>query len=253
LVWWIGAHLVVEREWACDEEVVRLGSRPRVYAEGILKTCEFSAKSPLACVSGVTGSDIKKRIEAIMRNPAGEVVSLWQKVLLGAAMVLAVAVPVAVGALNVPRLKVQSSPIAVGSPASEVASLKPKKSGDAPATRQIQTGAEFASTMSTGGGTPSGLQIDAASFCCPDYLVKMIDRIRPNWVQQAEVAGSNIVTFTIQRDGRIVDVALEQSSGIQDLDIRSQQALLATKILNSLPAAFPNPRLTVHLGFQYQE
>ena len=39
-----------------------------MYAEGILKTCEFYVESPLACVSGVTGSDLKKRIEQIMRR-----------------------------------------------------------------------------------------------------------------------------------------------------------------------------------------
>ena len=39
LVWWIGNRLVDERERACDEEVVRLGSDPHVYAESILRTC----------------------------------------------------------------------------------------------------------------------------------------------------------------------------------------------------------------------
>jgi bla regulator protein BlaR1 len=37
LVWWIGARLVEERERGCDEEVLRLGSEPLVYATAILK------------------------------------------------------------------------------------------------------------------------------------------------------------------------------------------------------------------------
>ncbi len=41
LVWWVGARMVEERERACDEEVLRLGNQPRVYAESILKTCQF--------------------------------------------------------------------------------------------------------------------------------------------------------------------------------------------------------------------
>jgi beta-lactamase regulating signal transducer with metallopeptidase domain len=65
LVWWVGARLVDERERACDEEVIRLGSEPQVYAESILKTCEFCLEPGLLCVAGVTGSDLKKRIEAI--------------------------------------------------------------------------------------------------------------------------------------------------------------------------------------------
>ena len=41
LVWWIRARLMEERERACDEGVLRLGSEPQVYAESILKVCEF--------------------------------------------------------------------------------------------------------------------------------------------------------------------------------------------------------------------
>src|SRR6185436_12798844 len=59
LTWWIGSRLVDERERACDEDVVRGGSEPHVYAEGILKTCQYFVESPLACVAGVTGSDLK--------------------------------------------------------------------------------------------------------------------------------------------------------------------------------------------------
>jgi bla regulator protein BlaR1 len=62
LVWWLGARLVEERERACDEEVLQLGNPPQVYAESILKTCEFCVGSPLPCISGVTGADLKKRI-----------------------------------------------------------------------------------------------------------------------------------------------------------------------------------------------
>src|SRR5258708_23167465 len=70
LVWWIGKRMVEERERACDEEVLRLGSEPRVYAEGILNVCKSYLSSPLACTSGVTGADLKRRIEAIVTNRA---------------------------------------------------------------------------------------------------------------------------------------------------------------------------------------
>jgi bla regulator protein blaR1 len=51
LVWFLGTRLVEEREVACDEEVLELGSERHVYAESILKICEFCVSSPLACVS----------------------------------------------------------------------------------------------------------------------------------------------------------------------------------------------------------
>jgi beta-lactamase regulating signal transducer with metallopeptidase domain len=55
-----------ERERACDEEVLELGSERQVYAESILKTCECCVESPPASVSGISGSDLKKRIVRIM-------------------------------------------------------------------------------------------------------------------------------------------------------------------------------------------
>src|ERR1039458_4843958 len=68
LVWWWGALLSKERERACDEEVVRMGGEPQIYAESILKVCEFYLASPVACAAGVTGGELKKRIEGIMTN-----------------------------------------------------------------------------------------------------------------------------------------------------------------------------------------
>jgi bla regulator protein blaR1 len=74
MVWWLGARLMEERERACDEEVLRRGAAPEAYAEGILKICEMWLESPLACVCGVTGGRLKRRIEG--RVPAFEVASL---------------------------------------------------------------------------------------------------------------------------------------------------------------------------------
>ena len=57
MTWWIGTRLVDERERACDEEVLRSGCQPDVYAGSILAVCRLYLSSPLACVSGVTGSN----------------------------------------------------------------------------------------------------------------------------------------------------------------------------------------------------
>jgi bla regulator protein BlaR1 len=108
IVWWVGARLVDERERACDEEVVGLGSDPQTYAESILKTCQFFVESPLACVAGVTGSDLKKRIEHIMVNDVRASLNVWKRTLLAMAVAAAIAGPIAVGALNAPRLRAQT-------------------------------------------------------------------------------------------------------------------------------------------------
>jgi uncharacterized protein (TIGR03435 family) len=121
LVWWIGARMIEERERACDEEVLRLGNEPQAYAEGVLNVCKFYLESPLACVSGVTGSDLKKRIEAIMTNRLSYRLTLARKLLLVTAGMAAVAGPVLVGILNAPRSRAQSKPEAL---TFEVASVK---------------------------------------------------------------------------------------------------------------------------------
>src|SRR5215469_5088254 len=66
LVWWLGARLVEERERACDEDILEWGTDGRVYAEGILKVYEFGLASPLVCLAGVAGGDLRKRMVLIM-------------------------------------------------------------------------------------------------------------------------------------------------------------------------------------------
>ncbi|HTV82131.1 MAG TPA: M56 and DUF3738 domain-containing protein [Acidobacteriaceae bacterium] len=97
LVWWMGKRIVEERERACDEQALALGNEPKVYAESILRTCEFCVGSPLACVSGVTGGDLKERIVRIMANRGMRMLDLRRKLLLGVAGLLAIAVPVTFG------------------------------------------------------------------------------------------------------------------------------------------------------------
>ena len=126
LVWWIGARLVDERERACDEAVLGGGSEPRAYAESILKTCQLFVESPIACVSGVTGSDLKKRIEHIMTNDIRPGLKTWKKCLLAAVASAAMTVPFVIGVMTVqPLLAQQPSTNA----AFDVTSVKANTSG----------------------------------------------------------------------------------------------------------------------------
>jgi bla regulator protein BlaR1 len=100
LVWWLGARLIDERERACDEEVVALGKDRQIYAESILKVCEFCLGSPLPCVSGVTGADLKRRMVHIMNDRISLKLDFARKALLTAAAILAIAVPITFGLLH---------------------------------------------------------------------------------------------------------------------------------------------------------
>ncbi|MGB2591192.1 MAG: M56 family metallopeptidase [Candidatus Acidiferrum sp.] len=132
LVWWIGARLVDERERACDEAVLSLGSDPQVYAEGILKVCEFYLESPFFCAAGVTGSNLKKRIEAIMTHRTARNLEFGKKLLLAAMGVLAVAAPVVFGLLQPAPSRAESRTQSTGAIGFvyDAVSVRPNKSGD---------------------------------------------------------------------------------------------------------------------------
>jgi len=98
-VWWLGWRLIDERERACDEAVLQSGNRPEDYAEGILEVCRQSVGLRLACVAGVSGSNLRARVEAIMRRDIGNPLTRTGRWTLAAAIALAVGGPVAGGAL----------------------------------------------------------------------------------------------------------------------------------------------------------
>ncbi len=106
--------------------------------------------------------------------------------------------------------------------------------------------------LSTGGGLGSGSYLDVANFCCPDYLVTMLQLVQNNWGARQQVGGEALVVFRIQRDGRLTDIELERSSGFPALDLTAQRALFLTQRVPPLPPAFPDDHLTVHLRFEYR-
>ena len=128
LVWWIGARLVDERERACDEQVLEQGILPAVYAQGILEVCRLYLEPRSTCVARVTGSNLKKRIEAIMRQPIGYPLSAGKKLLLTSVGIAAVGAPFAIGLWTAP-----ASPAATAAstgPIFEVATVKPGDAND---------------------------------------------------------------------------------------------------------------------------
>jgi uncharacterized protein (TIGR03435 family) len=113
-VWWIRARLLEERERACDEAVLESRGEPLEYAESILNVCKSYVESPMSCVSGVTGSDLKKRIVRIMAQQVAHRLDLSRKVLLGLAAMLVFVVPVTVGVMHAAGRGAQSAPSETG-------------------------------------------------------------------------------------------------------------------------------------------
>jgi bla regulator protein blaR1 len=137
LLWWISARLVEEREQACDEEVLSLGSHPEIYADAILNVCKFYVQSPLVCASGVSGASIRRRIEAILSSRF-EQLSRAKKLLLAGAGTAALVGPIAIGLLigagNVGAIQAQSPP----GQKFEVAAIHPcNRNAAAPGLREM--------------------------------------------------------------------------------------------------------------------
>jgi bla regulator protein blaR1 len=129
LVWWIGKRLLAERERACDEAVLLAAHHPQDYAEGILSVCKLYAESPLVCVSGVTGSNLKKRIRAIMTEPIASDLHFARKLALALAGIAALVIPITIGLINAPAIRAQSPSAPI--PKFEVVSIKPSVCEDA--------------------------------------------------------------------------------------------------------------------------
>ena len=120
-------------------------------------------------------------------------------------------------------------------------------------TAKVETGskAQKAFGLATGGGGAGAAYTDYKDFCCPEYLEAMVQVVHRNWQAKQGQNGTNIAKFTIGRDGTITNVMIEQGNNPL-LNLASQRALIQTKKLAPLPAAFTPPQLTVYLVFQYQ-
>jgi uncharacterized protein (TIGR03435 family) len=182
LTWWIGTRLVAERERACDEEVLRRGYSASVYAESILAICRLYLSTPLACVSGVTGSNLKRRIEAIMKHRSVMGLNLPKKIVLIGACVAALLLPVAIGVLNAPPALAQDTSDwqtkAGGKMAFDVASVKLSDGPFVPPSMPLDAGDRY---------SPSGGYFQA-DFPLWTYIQFAYKLWAPTDDQQEEIA-----------------------------------------------------------------
>lgn len=194
LVWWLGARLVEERERACDEQVVAWGSDPQIYAESILKVCEFCLGSPLPCVSGVTGADLKQRMVRIMSHRMLHNLDFARKALLTSAAVLAIAIPVTVGLLQASPTQAQSSDATMAQPTHtfEAVSVKP-------------------SASPAGGPTKLMRELDDGSFTARSVTLQTLIKLAYDHVQDPQLTGGpdwlNTQKFDIDAKMSAADVA----------------------------------------------
>jgi bla regulator protein blaR1 len=100
LLWWIERQLLRERELACDEVVVRHSSAPEEYVTGILKVCRFHIGDTASAACGITGSGLKKRLEAIMSFQSSNPAPRAPRFFVGALVSIMTVVPLTGGFLS---------------------------------------------------------------------------------------------------------------------------------------------------------
>jgi bla regulator protein blaR1 len=213
LVWWIRMRLVGERERACDEAVLQSGSDAEVYAEGILNVCKFYAESPVVCVSGISGSDLKKRIARIMTECLTNELSLGRKLLLIAVGIATAAGPVVFGLMSTSHVLAQLlQPTNAHLPSFEVASIKPSH----PDSNGSQLGWVFPTSFKT-------LNATAKKLIEFSYNVQTDDQLSgaPNWISSEE--------YDI--DAKIEDSEVEHLQKLPSDQMKNQIQFLVQSLL----------------------
>jgi TonB family protein len=83
------------------------------------------------------------------------------------------------------------------------------------------------------------------------YVDQMLTLIGANWLKPDATEGTAaVVSFSIQRDGRITDVKLITPSGLGVYDRAAVRAIYGANPLPPLPPEFSGERLGVHLRFR---
>jgi uncharacterized protein (TIGR03435 family) len=124
--------------------VLSVCGEPQTYAESIVNVCKFYTESPLGCVSGVTGSDLKRRIAAIMVNRVGLRLNLARRAALTIAAMLTIMLPLLAGMLTAPLRVLAEAQGAKAYPKFDVVSVKPCER-DAPSQTRDGGGAPITS------------------------------------------------------------------------------------------------------------
>jgi protein TonB len=88
------------------------------------------------------------------------------------------------------------------------------------------------------------------------YLNIITEKVSANWFTtpvDPGVSGNfqTVVYFKIQKEGQIVELKVEQSSGITALDLAAMRAIRAAAPFPPLPRDYQQPFLVIHLMFEH--
>lgn len=151
VVWWIETGLVDERERSCDEAVLQAGNEPYDYAAGMLQVCRYAVERRISLVAGISGSNLRRRVESILRNDVGRPLTAARRLTLAVAVAMALGGPIAGGAITAqvssqPQQERAAQPPSGEAVTFEVASVRPNKSGALAGGRRVTRGRIYTAT-----------------------------------------------------------------------------------------------------------
>lgn len=155
-----------------------------------------------------------------------------------------VAPPAATPTLRSPAAKPATKP--TPPPQATAAKPTPEPPAAAPEVEGTARGSQNALAL---GAAVAGL--DNPDFVYGYYVDQMLAMIQRNWVRP--LVGSGVeatVHYRIARNGRIVEVRIASSSGINSFDLAALRAVQASTPLPPLPRAFRDESLGVNLIFR---
>lgn len=100
------------------------------------------------------------------------------------------------------------------------------------------------------------MALDTDDFPFAPYINRVRRKIASNWRVPEGSQGVDRfcrVYFRIQRDGRVSDVTVEESSGLFMFDQAAQRSVLESAPLPPLPREYRDAYLGVHFSFAYKE
>jgi protein TonB len=118
-------------------------------------------------------------------------------------------------------------------------------------TAATETGNVGQSAGLASGGERGGQRTEFdVNFCCPEWGRIMVEAIDQNWASVQPERGLTILSFVVNQNGTITDLAVDQSSGSSNLDRLAMFAVRQARI-PPLPRAYTQPTLRVRLRFPY--
>lgn len=158
-----------------------------------------------------------------------------------------------------PKIEEQAIPIAKPKePPKQAVKAKPKPKAQ-PKTKPVEaeekaSEAEQTDVTGAGPGSPfAGVKVDNAEFNYPYWFTQAFYKIQSNWRNTTLYDGALVcvVYFQVIRSGRVVEVKIESSSGIEDFDAGCLAAIERSAPFPPLPREFVDEILGITIPFKF--